>query len=75
MSDSQQRLVHMANQIAANLRQLPHAEAVETLGSHINKFWDPRMRIGLLALAKEGGSGFDPMLVQAIPAIVAPQIK
>lgn len=73
MSDSQQKLVHMANQIIQNLRQLPPDEAVETLTNHINKFWDPRMRKGILALAKAGGAGFDPMLMQVIPSIHPPK--
>ena len=73
MSDSQQKLVHMANQIIENLRQLPPAEAVATLTNHINKFWDPRMRKGIIALAKAGCAGFDPMLIEVIPAINPPK--
>ncbi len=73
MSDSQQKLVHMANQIIQNLRQLPADEAVATLTNHINKFWDPRMRKGILALAQAGGAGFDPMLLKVIPAIHPPK--
>ena len=42
--DNSARLVTMANQIAQFFESYPHAEAVAGVASHINQFWDPRMR-------------------------------
>ena len=48
------KLVHMANQIARNLQVQGHDEAVAATLSHIVKFWDPRMKATIVALAAEG---------------------
>jgi len=74
MSSSVDKLVHMANQIAANLTHMPHAEAVHVVSEHINKFWDPRMRKGILAAAQAGGAGFTPVVKEAVAAVRAPRI-
>lgn len=39
---SVERLVHMANQIAANLAT--DADPVAAIAEHIQLFWDPRMK-------------------------------
>ena len=56
-----ERLVHMANQIAANL---VHEDdpAAATL-KHIADFWDPRMKAMIIA---NGGEGLDPVAAAAI---------
>jgi formate dehydrogenase subunit delta len=74
MSDDN-RLVKMANQMAAYFRSFPEPEAVAGLANHINKFWDPRMRRELLALAAAGGAGFEPLVSKAIPAVKPPKGK
>ena len=38
------KLVYMANQIAKFMESKPHDEGVAGLSSHINDFWEPRMR-------------------------------
>lgn len=40
------KLVHMANQIAANLAQEPNPAAATA--EHIRLYWDPRMRAGIV---------------------------
>jgi len=42
MSDD--KLVRMANQIAANLAVRPGDEPVAGVAQHISDYWDPRMR-------------------------------
>jgi formate dehydrogenase subunit delta len=41
-------LAYMANQIALNVAARGHAPAVEETASHIIKYWDPRMKAGML---------------------------
>jgi formate dehydrogenase subunit delta len=44
-------VVRLANDIAAQFRHLPPDEAAADVANHIRRFWDPRMRAELLALA------------------------
>ena len=41
-------LAYMANQIALNVAARGHTAAVEETASHIIKYWDPRMKAGML---------------------------
>ena len=55
---SADRLVYMANQIAAFFRTQPQADAVAATADHLHKFWEPRMRrriVALLAGSKAAG--------------------
>ncbi len=42
-------LAYMANQIARNLEVQGHDIAVDATATHIIKFWDPRMKAGMLS--------------------------
>ncbi|MCC7047074.1 MAG: formate dehydrogenase subunit delta [Alphaproteobacteria bacterium] len=64
MSDAD-KIVHMANQIATFFKTGDAARAVAGTRDHIVKFWDPRMRARLVAIAESGGSGLDPVALQA----------
>lgn len=44
------RLAYMANQIARNLAAQGAEAAINATAEHFAKFWDPRMKQGLLAL-------------------------
>ncbi|BDD94398.1 formate dehydrogenase subunit delta [Pandoraea sp. XJJ-1] len=45
-------LVRMANRIADFFESLPDRdEALDEVAAHLHKFWDPRMRAEILALA------------------------
>lgn len=58
MSDSLDNLVRMANRIGDFFRYQPdHAAGIEGITSHIEKFWEPRMRrqiLDFLAASPEG---------------------
>ena len=41
---AQDKIIRMANQIAAFMQSKPEAEAVEGLAAHINDFWAPQLR-------------------------------
>jgi formate dehydrogenase subunit delta len=61
----------MGNDIARHLAHLPPAEAAEAIASHIERFWDPRMRRNLEALAAAHDETLDPLLVDAAGRLAA----
>lgn len=66
------KLIHMANQIAVFMESKPHAEGVSLLASHINDFWEPRMRRHLYEVFDSGGTGLRPLVLEAAAAIKRP---
>ena len=66
------RIVRMANQIAAFMGSKPHDEGVAGLAAHINDFWEPRMRRQFFDLIEAGGAGFDPLVLEAAPKVRRP---
>ena len=68
----QTKLITMANQIARFMESKPHAEGVEGLSSHINDFWEPRMRRQLFELLDQGGEGLRPLVLDAADKIRRP---
>lgn len=67
------RLVHMANQIARFFVTQPGGKAAEAIANHLVKFWDPRMRDAIIAYAKSGGEGLDPPAAAAINLLSSAQ--
>ena len=67
--DPADKLVRMANQIAAFFRSYPEDEAVAGVHEHIVAFWSPVMRRDLLAYADRNGGGVDPLVSAAIHAL------
>ena len=65
-------MIRMANQIATFMESKPHAEGLELLASHINDFWEPRMRNQLFSLLDQGGTGLRPLVVEAAALIKRP---
>ena len=65
-----QRLIKMANQIAAFFEVMPdRAEAAAEVAGHIRRTWDPRMRRALFAhLAARGEGELCPLARQAVTA-------
>lgn len=61
-----QRLVEMLNDIAANQSALPHDEALETVVVHVQRFWAPSMRDGILGYARDDGDGLLPLAHEAV---------
>ena len=46
------RLIYMANQIAAN--QAQEADPATATATHIKRYWDPRMKAMILAAPRDG---------------------
>jgi formate dehydrogenase subunit delta len=68
----QDKLIYMANQIAKFMESKPHGEGVALLASHINDFWEPRMRRHLFAVLDTGGAGLRPLVIEAADKIKRP---
>lgn len=60
------KLVRMANQIAAFFKAQGQTSAPAEIADHLVKFWDPRMRRDILAYVDQGGTGLDPLARQAM---------
>ena len=50
----------------------PREEAVAGVADHLKKFWDPRMRMALVAHAKAGGAGLRDLVTAAVAKLEAP---
>jgi formate dehydrogenase subunit delta len=61
-----EKLVYMANQIAANLAA--EDDPVEATAHHIRLFWDPRMKQMILA---HDGTGLSPNAASAVAALTS----
>jgi formate dehydrogenase subunit delta len=55
----------MGNDIARQFAHLPYEEAVDTIATHIARFWGPRMRQTLVQLVERGDDSLDPLLADA----------
>ena len=69
---SPDKLVYMANQISRFMETKPHAEGVAGVASHINDFWEPRMRKQFFEILETGGDGFRPLVREAAEQIRRP---
>ena len=67
--DPNEKLVRMANQIAAFFRSYPQDEAVAGIHKHVTAFWTPRMRDQLVSYCGEGGRGLDPLALAALTIV------
>ncbi len=57
-----ERLVSMANEIAAFFASEPDAEtAAGQVASHLQRFWEPRMRAQIRQHLESGGAGLTPL--------------
>jgi formate dehydrogenase subunit delta len=62
-----QRLIHMANDIARFYRAEPDREAaVNGVLTHLQRFWDPRMRREIRAHWEQGGADLDELVHTAV---------
>ena len=72
MSDGS-KIIRMANQIATFFHSQPQNEAPNGVATHINKFWEPRMRRQFFDIVdNHGGEGLDSLVMQAVPLIRRP---
>ena len=70
--DTRSKLVYMANQIATFFASQPADEAVQGVATHINKFWEPRMRRQLFEILEEEENGLSALVLEAAPLIRKP---
>lgn len=70
--DPHTKLIYMANQIAKFMESKPHDEGVALLASHINDFWEPRMRTHLFQVLDAGGHDLRPLVIEAKDLIRRP---
>jgi len=66
---SPDKLVYMANQIGKFFAHQKHDQAVASIADHLDKFWDPRMRSGILAHLED--VQLDPLVREAINVIAS----
>jgi formate dehydrogenase subunit delta len=72
LDNTNAKLVRMANQIATFFKSQPEAERIHGVATHINKFWEPRMRKAFFELVEQGDAGFDPIVIAATDIIKRP---
>jgi formate dehydrogenase subunit delta len=66
---TEDKLVHMANQIASFFRSYPKEEGIAGVHDHIVDFWSPAMRRDITARAARDPAGLDPLVVAALHRI------
>lgn len=66
------KIIRMANQIATFFTSQPEAERVKGVATHINKFWEPRMRREFFDIVDHGGEGLMPLVIEAAGKINRP---
>jgi len=64
---SPEKLAYMANQIGRFFAHKPHDQAVAEIADHLEKFWDPRMRSGILAHLEQ--VQLDPLVREAVGVV------
>ncbi len=64
-------MVHMANQIAQFFSSYPREEAFAGVTDHLKKFWEKRMLQQLHGYVAQGGSGLDPLVLEAEKRLVS----
>ena len=66
------KIVRMANQIAIFFHSQPAGERPKGVATHINKFWEPRMRRQFFEVLDAGGEGLRPIVAEAGASIRRP---
>ncbi|KPF57765.1 formate dehydrogenase subunit delta [Rhizobium sp. AAP116] len=66
------KLIRMANQIATFFLSQPEEVRAEGVATHINKFWEVRMRRRFHELVAVPDAGFLPLVVEAASSIKRP---
>lgn len=67
-------MLRMANQIADFFRSYPHDDAVKEAATHLNNYWDPRMRKHFFDYLAKGGEGLDPLIIEAAAQVRKPKV-
>lgn len=69
---SPEKMIMMANQIAAFFNTQPGDDGAARVADHLNDFWEPRMRRQLADYVGAGGQGLDPLVIGAMNALRLP---
>ena len=69
---SPEKMVMMANQIAAFFATQPGEGQAQGVAEHINDFWEPRMRQQLARHVAAGGAGLAPLVLEAMDGVRVP---
>jgi len=69
MSGSSDKIIRMANQIAAFFASYPQEEAVAGVRKHIKDFWEPRMKAQIRAEVAAKNTALNPLVVQAVETL------
>lgn len=70
-----EKLARMANQIATFFDSQPEAVRAGGVATHINKFWEPRMRREFFEIVDRGGEGLLPLVIEASKLVNRPPVK
>lgn len=70
--DEYTRLVAMANQIAAFFKPYGDESAIDSTYEHLMQFWEPRMRVKMIAHVQAGGAGLSPIALAAAKRLKKP---
>jgi formate dehydrogenase subunit delta len=65
-----EKLVYMANQIAANFAAMRSADPAAATADHIARYWDPGMRARIFARVLDRESGLEPLAETAVRCLV-----
>ncbi|NSY46043.1 formate dehydrogenase subunit delta [Agrobacterium tumefaciens] len=74
LNHTDEKLVRMANQIATFFLSQPEDIRVEGVATHINKFWEPRMRKRFFEMVDAGAGEFLPLVLAAALKIKRPGV-
>ncbi len=66
------KIVRMANQIATYFNSQPEVERAAGIASHINDFWEPRMRKHLFEIADQTAGQLNETVRQAMILVKRP---
>lgn len=72
LNHTDEKLVRMANQIATFFLSQPEDVRIDGVATHINKFWEPRMRRRFFEIVDAGAGDFLPLVIAASAEIKRP---
>lgn len=72
LNHTDEKLVRMANQIATFFLSQAEDIRVDGVATHINKFWEPRMRRQFFEVIDSGGGELLPLVVEASKLVNRP---
>ncbi len=67
-----ERLVAMANDIAAFFDAEAGPAAADNVRNHISRYWEARMRREIIAHLQKGGAGLSPSAREAVSGLTPP---